>query len=299
MKKIFLTSIVLFSVLFLASCEKEITIDIENGENQLVIDAFLNDKLDTQMIQLTQTKPFFGRALPIFIDDAVVKLEDNLGNTYNFNYYKEGKYIWVPSTEALIIGGRTYDLTVQYNGQTYTAQSYANFVPQIDSINYQKVGSPFGGDSSYIAEMVVVDLPGQPDYYWVKTTINDTLQNTSDDLVISVDGAFNEQSNNDGRPFIVPIAANFGLRENDVIIKEVWSINPETRRFFTELQNQSIEGALGALFATPIANVRTNIVSSSSDPKLKAIGWFSVSLTSIATQKLIFNPSKRVSFSTF
>ena len=206
--------------------------------------------------------------------------------------------MWTPTTEALIIGGRTYDLTVEYNGQKYTAQSYANFVPQIDSINYQKVGSPFGGDSSYIAEMVVVDLPGQPDYYWVKTTINDTLQNTSDDLVISVDGAFNEQSNNDGRPFIVPIAANFGLSENDVIIKEVWSINPETRRFFTELQNQSIEGALGALFATPIANVRTNIVSSSSDPKLKALGWFSVSLTSVATQKLIFNSSKRVTFST-
>ena len=298
MKNIFLTSLVVFSVLFFASCEKEITIDIENGENQLIIDAFLNDKLQKQVIQLSQTKPFFGNSLPIFIDNAVVKLEDSEGNVYNFTYENEGKYVWTPTTEALIIGGRTYDLTVEYNGQKYTAQSYANFVPQIDSINYQKVGSPFGGDSSYIAEMVVVDLPGQPDYYWVKTTINDTLQNTSDDLVLSVDGAFNEQSNNDGRPFIVPIAANFGLSENDVIIKEVWSINPETRRFFTELQNQSIEGALGALFATPIANVRTNIVSSSSDPKLKAIGWFSVSLTSVATQKLIFNPSKRVTFST-
>lgn len=298
MKNIFLTSLVVFSVLFFASCEKEITIDIENGENQLIIDAFLNDKLQKQVIQLSQTKPFFGNSLPIFIDNAVVKLEDSEGNVYNFTYENEGKYVWTPTTEALIIGGRTYDLTVEYNGQTYTAQSYANFVPQIDSINYQKVGSPFGGDSSYIAEMVVVDLPGQPDYYWVKTTINDTLQNTSDDLVLSVDGAFNEQSNNDGRPFIVPIAANFGLSENDVIIKEVWSINPETRRFFTELQNQSIEGALGALFATPIANVRTNIVSTSSNPKLKAIGWFSVSLTSVATQKLIFNPSKRVTFST-
>jgi hypothetical protein len=298
MKNIFLTSLVVFSVLFFASCEKEITIDIENGENQLIIDAFLNDKLQKQVIQLSQTKPFFGNTLPIFIDNAVVKLEDSEGNVYNFTYENEGKYVWTPTTEALIIGGRTYDLTVEYNGQKYTAQSYANFVPQIDSINYQKVGSPFGGDSSYIAEMVVVDLPGQPDYYWVKTTINDTLQNTSDDLVISVDGAFNEQSNNDGRPFIVPIAANFGLSENDVIIKEVWSINPETRRFFTELQNQSIEGALGALFATPIANVRTNIVSSSSDPKLKALGWFSVSLTSVATQKLIFNSSKRVTFST-
>lgn len=298
MKNIFLTSLVVFSVLFFASCEKEITIDIENGENQLIIDAFLNDKLQKQVIQLSQTKPFFGNTLPIFIDNAVVKLEDSEGNVYNFTYENEGKYVWNPTTEALIIGGRTYDLTVEYNGQTYTAQSYANFVPQIDSINYQKVGSPFGGDSSYIAEMVVVDLPGQPDYYWVKTTINDTLQNTSDDLVLSVDGAFNEQSNNDGRPFIVPIAANFGLSENDVIIKEVWSINPETRRFFTELQNQSIEGALGALFATPIANVRTNIVSTSSNPKLKAIGWFSVSLTSVATQKLIFNPSKRVTFST-
>ncbi len=299
MKNIFLTSLVIFSVLFFTSCEKEITIDIENGENQLIIDAFLNDKLQKQVIQLSQTKPFFGNAVPVFIDNAIVKLEDSEGNVYNFTYENEGKYVWIPTTEALIIGGRTYDLTVQYNGQTYTAQSYANFVPQIDSINYQKVGSPFGGDSSYIAEMVVVDLPGQPDYYWVKTTINDTLQNTSDDLVISVDGAFNEQSNNDGRPFIVPIAANFGLSENDVIIKEVWSINPETRRFFTELQNQSIEGALGALFATPIANVRTNIVSTSANPKLKAIGWFSVSLTSVVTQKLIFNPSKRVSFSTF
>lgn len=299
MKKITNIFIALFTIGIFSACEKEITIDIENGENQLIVDAFLNDKMEKQVIQLSETKPFFGNTLPIFIDNAVVKVEDNLGNVYNFTYENEGKYTWTPTNDALIIGGRTYDLTVEYNGQTYTAQSYANFVPQIDSINYQKVGSPFGGDSSYIAEMAIVDLAGQPDYYWVKTTINDTLQNTTDDLVISVDGAFNEQSNNDGRPFIVPIAANFGLNENDVIIKEVWSINPETRRFFTELQNQSIEGALGALFATPIANVRTNIVSTSSNPKLKAIGWFSVSLTSVATQKLIFNPSKRVSFSTF
>ena len=84
----------------------------------------------------------------------------------------------------------------------------------------------------------------------------------------------------------------------DEVAYEIWSISPETFSFWQEVTNQAIQGGgIGALFATPTANVRTNIVSpSNSNPEDKAVGWFSTSLVSRASQLLYEKEGEKLSF---
>ena len=78
---------------------------------------------------------------------------------------------------------------------------------------------------------------------------------------------------------------------------EIWSIEQTTFKFWQEVLNQTVDGALGALFATPIANVRTNIESSSESPSKTAIGWFSVSLVSSEEITITDKEGEELSFS--
>ena len=79
---------------------------------------------------------------------------------------------------------------------------------------------------------------------------------------------------------------------------EIWSLSYQTFSFWQEATNQAIQGGgIGALFATPTANVRTNIISPS-NAKLedKAVGWFSTSLVSRASQVLYEKEGEKLSF---
>lgn len=295
MKKYLVVLLVCFVALF-SACEKEIFVEVDPGVQQLTIDAFINNKNEKQVIKLNRSREFFNRILPPAVTSAVVTIKDDLNNEYSFTHESNGNYVWIPSNDTLIKVGRTYTLLVELDGINYSAKSVANRVARADSINYQKVPGNFGQDSSYITELVAIDVPGAFDYYWIKTYINDTLRAGISDLVISVDGSFSEQGNNDGFPFIVPISGVFGLNENDKIKREIYSIDRGTFRFFTEIQNQQVVGPLGALFATPLANVRSNITSDATELENQAVGWFSVSVVSSASTTLLFNPSRRVSF---
>ena len=79
---------------------------------------------------------------------------------------------------------------------------------------------------------------------------------------------------------------------------EIWSLSSETFSFWQEVTNQAIQGGgIGALFAKPTANVRTNIISpSNSKLEDKAVGWFSTSRVSRASQILYEKEGGKLSF---
>ena len=58
--KYLLAGLVLFT---LSSCEDVIDVEVDEGETQLSIDAFINNKAEVQKIILLETKQFFSEEM--------------------------------------------------------------------------------------------------------------------------------------------------------------------------------------------------------------------------------------------
>lgn len=301
MKKIFFG---LGLVLGLASCEDPITVEIETGTTQLAVDAFINNKNEAQKIQLKETKQFFETTTQVGYNADSVYLVDDLNNKYLFEpSINDGEYVWDDS--VLVQLGRTYELVIKKGDLNYSASSYANPVPPVDSINWEYVPAGLGQDNGgYAAELVARDMEGQFDYYWIRFKKNGKYDTRLEGLNVSVDGSFSETSQGDGQLFIAPISTftsyniDDSLGIGDSATYEIWSIAPTTYSFWQEVQNQAIQGGgIGALFATPTANVRTNITCLTSDElKDQAVGWFSTSIVSSGGQRIFEKEGEKLSF---
>ena len=297
--KYLLAGLVLFT---LSSCEDVIDVEVDEGETQLSIDAFLNNKAEVQKIILLETKQFFSEEMQAVYQADSVFVTDNLNNKYIFEDPDlDGVYEWKDT--VLVHIGRTYSLTIKKGVNAYVAQSVVNPVPTIDSINWQYIPAGLGGgNGSYGAELVARDLAGQVDYYKIEWAKNGEFVRGISAINLSVDGSFSETGAQDSGLFIPPIstfpATNFedSLGIGDVITYELLSIDETTFNFWTEVANQQVNGGVGALFATPTSNVKSNI-KSLGDNKV-AVGWFSASMISSYSQLIYDKPGERFSFDT-
>lgn len=301
MKKLFLG---IFALSVFCSCEDVITVEPELGKTQLSVDAFLNNKNEPQVIYLKKTKQFFEDvAQEVFVADSVY-VRDSRDSIYVFESpLNDGVYSWDDS--VMVSEGRTYELVIKADSFTYTATSYANSVPQIDSLNWQYVPAGLGQQNgSYAIELVARDLAGQFDYYWIRFLKNGVYDTRLAGLNISVDGTFSETGQGDGKLFIPPISTlvaynvEDSIKLGDEVAYEIWSISSQTFSFWQEVSNQAIQGGgIGALFATPTSNIRTNIVSpSNAELEDNAVGWFSTSVVSRVSQVLYEKEGEQLSF---
>jgi hypothetical protein len=251
---------------------------------------------------LKETKQFFEEvAQEAFVANSVYVI-DSL-NKYIFEDVGDGVYIWDDS--VMISEGRSYELVIETDDHTYTSTSYANPVPKIDSLNWQYVPAGLGQkNGSYAIELVARDLEGQFDYYWIRFLKNGVYDNRLSGLNVSVDGTFSETGQGDGKLFIPPISTlvaynvEDSIALGDKVTYEIWSLSSETFSFWQEATNQAIQGGgIGALFATPTANVRTNITSPI-NAKLEdnAVGWFSTSVVSSASEVISEKENEKLSF---
>ncbi len=275
------------SLLFLTSCEKVISIDVPEGQQQLVVDGFLTNETGAQKIKLTVSQPYFDNSSLTGAMGASVKVISSAGDTFLFNENNIGEYIWTPKgNDTLCKVGLAYSLQINYKGSIYQAYTTMHPVPVIDSLKFSK-GEAFGPPSKkdgYSAEFFARDFPKEDDYYWIKYYHNDTLFSDASSLLLSVNGAVYPPGA-DGFEFIIPVRKAINKRSSqyhlgDSVKVEILSITHDTWQFFSEAKTQMTNGGL---FATPPANIPTNISKSTGDGIL-AIGWFSTSALSRRTE---------------
>lgn len=276
-------------VLALTSCETVIDAKLDEGPTQLSVDATLTDQPGPQMIRLTQTAAYFDSRTPPAATGATVTVADNAGKTYAFtDPDNDGYYVWQPvGTDTLGRIGRTYSLSITYQNETYRASSKMNRVPPVDSITFSKEKlNPFSKQEGYQAQFYARDVPGAVDYYRIKYYRNGEFQNKSRDIITSQDGAFRGSADTDGLQFIVPIRRSINPDSlyalNDVVKVEIQSLTLEAFDFW-QLLAQEITN--GGLFATPPANVPTNIINTSATGR-KATGFFITSAVRSRTTRV-------------
>lgn len=273
-------------LLGLSSCEDPIDINLQTGPAQLAVDGWLTDQPGPQTIKLTRTAGYFDAAQPPAALGATVIVADEDSVIHEFVDLKgTGNYVWTPKNgEKFGKIGKRYLLGIRYDGQEYYALSQMQPVPAVDSLVFREEKlNPVSDETGYQAEFYATDLPGQSDYYWIRTYHNGKRLDGTNNIVVSYNGSFNGSADTDGLLFIQPI--RWAINPDDLyqlkdsVRVEVLSITPDAFYFFQQLSTQINNGGL---FASPPANVPTNIVNrNASGPK--AVGFFGVSAMSSKT----------------
>lgn len=295
-----LLSLVLATV-WLAACENVISPELEEAEPVLVVDAWLNNKPEEQIIRLTRTQPYFENRLPVGVSSAQIEIVDDLGKIYPFEErgLGDGSYRLVSfGSEVFGEEGRSYELTIQVDGETFKAFSTMKRVPEIDSVTFTFEEKNAFQEDSYIAEFWATDLEGRNDNYWIKAYKNGVLLNRPDEITLAYDAGFSAGGNFDGVTFITPIRRSinpFELDDNDLALSpykpldsvyvEIHSITLQAFNFMNEVAIQTDRpGGFAELFATPLSNVSTNITNMSGNRKV--LGFFCTSSVSSAGKRL-------------
>ncbi|MGA0555921.1 DUF4249 domain-containing protein [Larkinella sp. VNQ87] len=276
-------------LLGMTSCEDPIDINLQTGPSQLAVDGWLTDEPGPQTIKLTRTTGYFDAAQPPAALGATVIVADEDSVIHEFVDVKNnGNYVWTPKNgEKFGKIGKRYLLGIRYEGQEYYAISEMRRVPPVDSLVFrEEKPNPLESRTAFQAEFYARDIPGGTDYYWIRTYRNDRRLDATSNIVVSYNGSFNGSADTDGLLFIQPIRQSINIdslyNRNDQIKVEVLSITPDAFYFFLQLSEQINNGGL---FASPPANVPTNIQNrNSSGPK--AVGFFGVSAMSSRTAKV-------------
>lgn len=298
-KKYFIIVIFVYLTAFLMACEDNISVNLPNADPVIVIDAWLDNQPQTQVIKVQKSLPYFETAFSPGISNASVSVEDQTeGIIYDFEPAEDGVYQWEPTTQQPALGdiGHKFKLTVQVGNSLFEAYSTMNRVPPIDSVTFRfEKGNSFFPDS-YFASFYALEPKGAGDTYWIKAWKNEYLLNKPNEINISYDAGGSAGAVVDGIVFIQPIRDGinpFDQDENDDFISpykpgdsvhvELLSINNEAYTFLNEVKIQTDRpGGFAELFAQPLANVSTNISQATEDTEAtKAIGFFNVSAVSM------------------
>lgn len=297
----------LLSTPLLWACDDELNVKTSSADPILNIDAWINNKQETQHIYLTLSQDYFdNKNLPPVASGALVTVTDNEGRVFKFaedSTSVTGAYSWYPAKgEVLGVLGRNYTLTVVYKGETFTATSVMNRVPPIDSLTLSYREGQGMMDDTYSAEFWAKDPAGKGDTYWMRGYKNGKLLNKASEITTAYDAGVSSGSGFDGVTFISPI--RLGVNANDLddddrpvsplvngdsIYVEIHSINLSSYNYLAEVVSQADRmGGISELFTSaPLANVSTNIVNSNKNGSA-VVGYFNMAAVSGLGKKFYF-----------
>jgi hypothetical protein len=273
------------------SCEDTINPELEQADPVVVVDAWINNKPGRQIIKLTSTQPYFENLVPPGIRNATVRVTDQTtARVYNFveNTSVAGSYEWTPTgNETFGMIGNRYELSVRIGTEEFRATSRMGRVPEVDSVTFSFQEASQFFPASYFGEFWATDPAGSGDTYWIKAYKNGVFLKKPGELNVAFDAGFSEGGNFDGVTFITPIRT--GVNPNDVdandqalppykigdsLHVEIHSITKPAFNFLNEVVIQiDRPGGFSEFFATPLANVGTNIENVRPNGP-KAVGFF-------------------------
>lgn len=250
----------LFASLSLFSCEKVIDIEFNDSEALIVIEGELtDDPSNPQTITISKTTDFQTTNDQLFVSGAVVLITDDAGNSVFLSETSPGKY----QTSTLEgIPGRTYSLTVTYDGKTYTSICKMPVRTTVDSLSILK-SFGFGGVTRSVVPHFQ-DPAGKGNYYRARMYINGEFIESFiyDDEFL--DGNYNTQGLQ---------SFNKDIKKDDTVGLQLMNVDEKVHFYFESLAANS--SGPGGGVASP-ANPKSNIQGG-------ALGYFSAHASQFQT----------------
>ncbi|MGX5689633.1 DUF4249 domain-containing protein [Arcticibacter tournemirensis] len=262
-------SLLLLIVSFLAlSCQDVIDIEVAGGKPVLVVEGWLTNKREMQVVKLYYTRGISDSTGYQPLEGARVILSDNENHKELLKEQAPGRYSF---TQIRAITGRTYTLSIDTKDGSYEAVSTVPrlaFNPDTVLYKYQDKSLIYK-NAGYYPLICAQESEGKGDYAQIKLYKNGVYQNKSDDLNLFsdeyADGYYikNLELNIDS-PYV----------RGDLIRAEVWSLNEQAYLFWRDIRSQLHNAQI---FAAPFINARSNIkkIKASSND---ATGYFGTSV---------------------
>ncbi len=271
----------------LVSCEKTITLDLEQTQPKMVIEGFLTfDSVGNPVetyIKLSKSAWFYDKGAKPPVSGASVKVSDGEAE-YEFVESPEVKGYYLPKTSMKGKFGRTYQLTVNAEGKTYTAADRLIFsasrINNMESVFDEDLKKELENTDDLTDEEKaefyrvflyadVVKNPSERTNFRFKFYKNGIPRNFEGQGVFVADDEFIKE-NVDGIEFATPYALN------DTAKIEIYVISREALVYYMDLS--TVLNNDGGMWGPVPANARTNLSGG-------ALGFFQ--LAQVTTSEIV------------
>lgn len=235
MKSIIKLSIFFILLGFISSCTKVIEVDINDKDPQFVIEGFVTLGETTHRVSITKSQNLSASSAAPTVDNAIVVLSDDLGNSQTMALVAPGIY---EATAYPVAEGRTYSLSVNIASEVFVASGKMMQDVVIDTL--ETFAFSFGPTSLNALVPVRQDPGGIDNYYKFDIFANQLVK----------PGIFiQEDAYNDGNLMMEPIFAD-GIESGDTVRVEMFGIDKSVFDYFYTLQ----QNEQGATPANPTSN---------------------------------------------
>jgi len=280
----------ILALFLVTSCEDPIDVQLDDAEEQLIVDAWIDNRSTIQEIRLSKTLPYFTAEFTPGVENAEVVVRNSQGEVFNFEYTTDGIYTYDFSDGASIGNvGDSFELDINVDGKSYTSETTMNRVPVIDSLTQEFREDEIFLDDGIYCQFFARDFDGLGDTYWIKSYKNGQFLNRPFEINLAYDAGFDSGGEVDGIVFIYPLrdlvnevdqdGVPVPWATGDEIKVEIHSISNDAFAFMEIMRDQLINSNSG-IFAEPLANTRGNVIDISGEETV--LGVFNVAAVSEA-----------------
>lgn len=244
---------------FISACQKVINIDLNSASPAIVIVGNLNDQPGPYTVTLSQTVNFSDPNTFPPVSGAFIMIADNAGNIDTLVETIPGTY---HTKKIMGVAGRTYNLTVVANGQTYTS---ASTMPQAVTFDTLTIVQQFGfRDTNLYPQADFFDPVSVSNYYRFVETRNDSVVTR----LFIIDDQFDN-----GRFIQYTLRTDTAMAVGDSVKVEMQCIDQGTYQYFSTFRQAT--GNTNVTPFNPISNISNN-----------ALGYFSAHTSRFRTIKI-------------
>ncbi|HVU58976.1 MAG TPA: DUF4249 domain-containing protein [Puia sp.] len=237
------------------ACKKTIQVDLHEASSKVVIEGEVTDIPGPYQVKISRTVPYTDNNIFPPVQGADVQITDsNNGVVYSGVETSSGVY----SMNFTGVTRHTYQLTVNVDGQQYTASSTMPQAVALDSVSFA-VNTNFNGKKEINAMVNFQDPPGLGNYYQFIEYING--RQVPNIFVF-------EDRLSDARYIQEPLYNDSAyLQKKDTLLIKMYCVDKAIYDYFFSLAQ--IVGNNGGFQSASPANPNTNIIGG-------ALGYFSV-----------------------
>jgi len=162
------------ALLALTSCTEVIDIPLEDADRQVVVQASLYNVPGFSQVALNKSGSFYEPGEYPALSGAAVTISDKDGNTHLLTEDRDGVY---SLANLLGIEGQTYQLEIEYEGETFTSTSVMQKPVQIDSITYDVAEETPFREAGWMMQVHFTSEKPTETFLKFRLVVNDTILN--------------------------------------------------------------------------------------------------------------------------
>jgi hypothetical protein len=261
--------LLILTVVFFASCEEVVDVDLNTGTPRLAVYASIKWVKGTdgsqQKIKLTMTGSYYENTVPV-VSDATVFITNSANTVFDFiETPGTGEYL---CTNFVPVIGENYTLTIVHDGETYTASETLYATPEMQD-PIQKEDGGFTGEDIELT-YYFQDNAAEEDFYVARID--------TDIYPFAHYGALKDEFEQGNLMSLMLSDEDF--KAGTTVGVELYGVSERYYNFMMILISVTEGGTGSGPFMTPPVNARGNILNQTNE-KNYAMGYFRLSETDV------------------